>query len=176
MSFKATVPAARRHGTQPAKLHDQGKFLKPPHLGDTEQEVLSPYCGTSLQTNCLENSMKKAPLQQETKMILVLQKTGNFQEKSQRYCKHLRKLYMTSVTENSCLSIQIKWQQHLNRKKNLRCLKEIKIQLSSEIKYLGLILDKGLAWRTQLDRTMNKALLDLLSKLLLLSKHYYNVQ
>jgi hypothetical protein len=30
------------------------------------------------------------------------------------------------------------------------------IQLSSEVKYLGLTLDKGLAWKKQLDKVINK--------------------
>jgi hypothetical protein len=32
-----------------------------------------------------------------------------------------------------------------------------RIQLSSEVKYLGLILDKGLTWKKQLDSVINKA-------------------
>jgi hypothetical protein len=48
------------------------------------------------------------------------------------------------------------------RKKNLRGLKEPtlsrhSLQLSAEVKYLGLILDKGLAWKAQLKNVMNKA-------------------
>jgi hypothetical protein len=31
------------------------------------------------------------------------------------------------------------------------------IQLSSEVKYLGLTLDKGLTWKKQLDKFTNKA-------------------
>jgi hypothetical protein len=30
------------------------------------------------------------------------------------------------------------------------------IQLSSEVKYLGIILDKGLTWKNQLDKAINK--------------------
>jgi hypothetical protein len=47
-----------------------------------------------------------------------------------------------------------------NRKRNIRGLKEPIlfniIQLSSEVKYLGLMLDKGLMWKRQLD-VINKA-------------------
>jgi hypothetical protein len=47
------------------------------------------------------------------------------------------------------------------RKRNIRGLKEPilfndAIQLSSEVKYLGLILDKGLTWKRQLDSVINK--------------------
>jgi hypothetical protein len=31
------------------------------------------------------------------------------------------------------------------------------IQLSNEVRYLGIILDKGLTWKKQLDKAMNKA-------------------
>jgi hypothetical protein len=31
------------------------------------------------------------------------------------------------------------------------------IQLSSEVKYLGITSDKGLAWKKQLDKAINKA-------------------
>jgi hypothetical protein len=31
------------------------------------------------------------------------------------------------------------------------------IQLSSEVKYLGLTLDKGLTWKKQLDKAISKA-------------------
>jgi hypothetical protein len=31
------------------------------------------------------------------------------------------------------------------------------IQLSSEVKYLGIIFDKGLTWKKQLDKVINKA-------------------
>jgi hypothetical protein len=31
------------------------------------------------------------------------------------------------------------------------------IQLSSEVKYLGIILDKGLTWKNQVDKFINKA-------------------
>jgi hypothetical protein len=31
------------------------------------------------------------------------------------------------------------------------------IQLSSEVKYLGITLDKGLTWKKQLDKAINKA-------------------
>jgi hypothetical protein len=48
------------------------------------------------------------------------------------------------------------------RKRDIRGLKEPilfnnTIQLSSEVKYLGLILDKGLTWKKQLDSVINKA-------------------
>jgi hypothetical protein len=48
------------------------------------------------------------------------------------------------------------------RKRVLRGLKETllsghKLQLSAEVRYLGLILDKGLMWKTQLENAMNKA-------------------
>jgi hypothetical protein len=47
-------------------------------------------------------------------------------------------------------------------KRNVKGLKESilfskTIQLSSEIKYFGLTLDKGLTWKKQLDRVINKA-------------------
>jgi hypothetical protein len=31
------------------------------------------------------------------------------------------------------------------------------LQLSSEVKYLGITLDKGLTWKKQLDKVINKA-------------------
>jgi hypothetical protein len=31
------------------------------------------------------------------------------------------------------------------------------IQLSSEVKYLGITIDKGLTWEKQLDKAINKA-------------------
>jgi hypothetical protein len=48
------------------------------------------------------------------------------------------------------------------RKRDIRGLKEPTpfnntIQLSSEFKYLGLMLDKGLTWKKPLDRIINKA-------------------
>jgi hypothetical protein len=48
------------------------------------------------------------------------------------------------------------------RKRDIRRLKEPilftnTIQLSSEVKYLGLMLDKGLTCKKQLDRVINKA-------------------
>jgi hypothetical protein len=48
------------------------------------------------------------------------------------------------------------------KKRNIRGLKgpilfNNTIQLSSEVKYLGLILDKGLTWKKQLDSVINKA-------------------
>jgi hypothetical protein len=47
-------------------------------------------------------------------------------------------------------------------KRDIRGLTEptlfgIEIQLSSEVKYLGLTLDKGLTWKSQLDKVTNKA-------------------
>jgi hypothetical protein len=47
------------------------------------------------------------------------------------------------------------------RKRGIRGPKELTlfnktIQLSSEVKYLGLTLDKGLTWKKQLDRVTNK--------------------
>jgi hypothetical protein len=48
------------------------------------------------------------------------------------------------------------------RKRNKKGLKEPliiskTIQLSSEVKYLGLMLDKGLIWKKQLDKVITKA-------------------
>jgi hypothetical protein len=48
------------------------------------------------------------------------------------------------------------------RKRELNGLKEPslfnrRIQLSSEVKYLGITLDKGLTWKKQLDKAINKA-------------------
>jgi hypothetical protein len=48
------------------------------------------------------------------------------------------------------------------RRRNIKILKEPvlfgkKIQLSSEVKYLGITLDKGLIWKKQLDKVINKA-------------------
>jgi hypothetical protein len=48
------------------------------------------------------------------------------------------------------------------RRRNIKGLKKPvlfnkKIQLSSDVKYLGLTLDKGLTWRTQLDKVINRA-------------------
>jgi hypothetical protein len=48
------------------------------------------------------------------------------------------------------------------RKRDLRGLKEPtlsghKLQLAAEVKYLGLTLDKGLTWKTQLENVINKA-------------------
>jgi hypothetical protein len=37
------------------------------------------------------------------------------------------------------------------------CVVIEKIQLSSEVKYLGITLDKGLTWRKQLDKVTDKA-------------------
>jgi len=47
------------------------------------------------------------------------------------------------------------------RKRNLRYLKEPTflghtLQLTTKIKYLGIILDKGLTWKTQLKNMINK--------------------
>jgi hypothetical protein len=52
---------------------------------------------------------------------------------------------------------------HFTRKRELKGLKEPslfnkRIQLSSEVKYLGITLDKGLKWKKkQLDKAINKA-------------------
>jgi hypothetical protein len=48
------------------------------------------------------------------------------------------------------------------RKRDLRGLKEptlsgCKLQLTTEVKYLRLTLDKGLTWKTQLENVINKA-------------------
>jgi hypothetical protein len=48
------------------------------------------------------------------------------------------------------------------RRRNLTCLKEPvlfseKIQLSNEVKYLGMTLDKGLTWKKQIDKVIDKA-------------------
>jgi hypothetical protein len=48
------------------------------------------------------------------------------------------------------------------QKRDLRCPKEPvlsghTLQLTTEVKYLGLILDKGLTWKTQLKNMMSKA-------------------
>jgi hypothetical protein len=48
------------------------------------------------------------------------------------------------------------------RQTDLRGLKEPTLsghtlQLTTEVKYLGLILDKGLTWKAQLKNVMNKA-------------------
>jgi hypothetical protein len=48
------------------------------------------------------------------------------------------------------------------RKRELKGLKEPslfnkRVQLSSEVKYLGITLDKGLTWKKQLDNAINKA-------------------
>jgi hypothetical protein len=48
------------------------------------------------------------------------------------------------------------------KKSNINGLKEPilfskTIQLSSEVKYLGLTLDKGLTWKMQLDKVISKA-------------------
>jgi hypothetical protein len=48
------------------------------------------------------------------------------------------------------------------RKRDLRDLREPtllehKLQPTTEVKYLGIILDKGLTWKTQLKNMMNKA-------------------
>jgi hypothetical protein len=49
-----------------------------------------------------------------------------------------------------------------NTKRNTEGLKEPNlftktIQLSSEVKYLGVTLDKGFTWKKQLDKVINKA-------------------
>jgi hypothetical protein len=48
------------------------------------------------------------------------------------------------------------------RKKKIKRLKEPvlfseRIQLSSEVKYFGVTLDKGLTWKKQLDKVIDKA-------------------
>jgi hypothetical protein len=48
------------------------------------------------------------------------------------------------------------------RKRNIKGLKEPilfskMIQLSTEVKYLGITLDMGLTWKKQLDKVINKA-------------------
>jgi len=48
------------------------------------------------------------------------------------------------------------------RKRDLRGLKEPNflghtLQLTTKVKYLGIIQDKGLTWKTQLKNMMNKA-------------------
>jgi hypothetical protein len=48
------------------------------------------------------------------------------------------------------------------KKRDLRGLKELilygkTVQLSTEAKYLGLVLDKGLTWGAQPDKVMNRA-------------------
>jgi hypothetical protein len=43
------------------------------------------------------------------------------------------------------------------RKRDLRDLKEHTLQLTTEVIYLGLILHKGLTWKTQVKNVMNKA-------------------
>jgi hypothetical protein len=48
------------------------------------------------------------------------------------------------------------------RKRNIKGLKETilfgkRIQLSSEVKYLGITLDKGPTWKKQLDKVIDKA-------------------
>jgi hypothetical protein len=48
------------------------------------------------------------------------------------------------------------------RNRDLRGLKEPtlsghKLHLATEVKYLGLTLDKGLTWKTQLENVINKA-------------------
>jgi hypothetical protein len=50
----------------------------------------------------------------------------------------------------------------LTRKRDLRCLKEPtfsrqKLQLTAEVKYFGLTLDKGLTRKTQLENVTDKA-------------------
>jgi hypothetical protein len=50
----------------------------------------------------------------------------------------------------------------LTRKRDLRGLKEPilsghKLHLAIEVKYLGLTLDNGLTWKTQLGNVINKA-------------------
>jgi len=50
----------------------------------------------------------------------------------------------------------------LTRKRDLRGLKEPtlsgqKLQLSTEVRYLRLVLDKGLTWKAQLENAMNEA-------------------
>jgi hypothetical protein len=70
----------------------------------------------------------------------------------QQWCK---RTYL-SINPNKTIIIPF------TRKQNIRGLKEPilfnnTIQLSSEVKYLGLILDKGLTWKRQLDNVINKA-------------------
>jgi hypothetical protein len=48
------------------------------------------------------------------------------------------------------------------QRRNLRGLKELTLtghtlQLTTEVKYLGLTVDKGLTWKTQLKNVINKA-------------------
>jgi hypothetical protein len=62
-----------------------------------------------------------------------------------------------SINPNKTVSIPF------TRKRNVKGLKEPilfnkMIQLSSEVKYLGLMLDKGLAWKKQLNKVINKVL------------------
>jgi hypothetical protein len=50
---------------------------------------------------------------------------------------------------------------HFTRKRTIKGLKEPivcnkMIQLSSEVKYLGITFDKGLTWKKQLDKVINK--------------------
>jgi hypothetical protein len=45
------------------------------------------------------------------------------------------------------------------------------MQLSTKIKYLGLTLDKGLTWRAQLDKIMNRAFRDSWNLEALLGRH-----
>jgi hypothetical protein len=63
----------------------------------------------------------------------------------------------TNLSINPSMTVIIPF----TRKRNTKGLKtpilfNEMIQLSSEVKYLGLILDKGLTWKTQLDKAISK--------------------
>jgi hypothetical protein len=51
---------------------------------------------------------------------------------------------------------------HFTRKRNIKGVKEPilfgkRIQLTSEVKYLGVTLDRGLTWKNQRDTVIDKA-------------------
>jgi hypothetical protein len=64
----------------------------------------------------------------------------------------------TKLSINPCKTVVIPF----TRKRAIKGLKEPilfnkMIQLSNEVKYLGITLDKGLTWKMQLDMVINKA-------------------
>jgi hypothetical protein len=70
----------------------------------------------------------------------------------QRWCE----ITVLSISLNKTVIIPF------TRRRNIRSHKEPVvfnkiIQLSSDVKYLGLTLDKGLTWRKQLDKVINRA-------------------
>jgi hypothetical protein len=79
---------------------------------------------------------------------LLTLSTENSQTLSQSFYRRLWVWYNSGVTGHSCLSIQSPFTQN----RDSRSLKEPTLsrhtlQLTTEVKYLGLFLDKGLTWK-----------------------------